>query len=227
MAFLSTGNKISGAGLDSGGAGFSVILTGTTAGNMVVVGCMAARGGGPQPTMTVTDGGNTWTNEGVAYLDPQCASISWSILGTGGSRTILVTGNGTNSYEIVIFAHEFSGPHASPSSGTAVTATGTTAAMDSGSITPSDANALIVVVGGPNSSGAITENQSPGDTDWILSNESELGGGDMGSMVYHIQTGGPTARRAVWSNTSSAWAVLGKAFKPSAAGGSRPMFRGS
>jgi hypothetical protein len=208
-----------GVSAKSSGTGVSVnlVLAGTTAGNLVVVCAIAARGGGPQPTVTVTDGGNTWNNLGVAYSDPQGASISWSTLSTGGSRTINVSGNGSNTYEIVIFAHEFSGQHATPTSGSVATNTGTSAAMDTGTVTPADADALVVGCGGPVSSGALTENQSPGDTNWTLSNEDESAGGTMGSFVYHIQTGGPTARRAVWSNTSSIWAAIGAAFKPAVA----------
>src|SRR3989475_3925498 len=135
MAFGDTGHKAKAAAV--GVVSLNVVLTGTTAGNLVVVITCFNRAA-TSADATVTDGGNTWTKETGLYNDPQGISCSWSVLTTGGDRTINTSINGVNSYDIAVFAHEFSGPAASPKSGVPITASGNSAASDTGSMTPAD-----------------------------------------------------------------------------------------
>lgn len=201
----------------SGGSVVSVDLTlnSTVAGNLVVVGTTATRSGGPASDPTVTDGGNAWTKETSQWVDPKGIGVSWSILTTGGNRTINCSPNGVNSYDITAYAHEFAGPHASPKSGTNVLADGNSTTADTGAMTPADDDSLVVALESNVSSGTVTENVSPGDTDWTLSNESESAtNASVSSMVFIILSGAPVSRRAAWTVPSSVWVTFIMAFKP-------------
>jgi hypothetical protein len=120
-----------------------------------------------------------------------------------------------------VYAHEFSGPHDTPASGTPVTATGVTAQTlaDTGAFTPADADALYVAIDGHSASGTVTENVAPGDTDWTLSNDHESGvAAEPGSMVFFIRSGSAVARRSAWTIPSSTfWAAILAGFKPAVA----------
>ena len=223
MAYTDTGHHAVNQGND-GGVSVQVTLTGTTAGNLVVVGAASNRGGGPTPTLLVTDDkSNSYTNEGVSYADPEGASISWSKITTGGTLVISVSGNGANSYDLFVAAREFAGPNASPSSGSPTGSTGTSATADTTAVTPADNDVLVCAVCGSENSGGIAENTAPGDSGWTLSDENETSVGTAGSFVFKIITGAAGTPRSAWSihdGVSSNWAARIKAFKPAASGGS-------
>lgn len=220
MSYVDTGRKAeaSGGSIQS----LNITLNSTVAGSLVVVGSSVYQNLSITPNSIVTDGGNTWTQSfsrvQTSGTERQEAALSYSVLTTGGNRTINIDPNvSTDSFDIAGFAHEFSGPAATPASGTSVTNVGTTqTTSDTTSFTPADADCLFVAVDGNSASGTITENVAPGDTNWTLSNKLESGAsGEPGSMVFFIQSGGPTARRAAWTiPTGTFWAAGIAGFKP-------------
>lgn len=230
MAWAAVGRKIEGT---VGGAGaINITLNSTVAGNFVAVGtsCYNAAGGAMEPV--VTDGGNTWTKsftkQGTGSSNIQAASLSYSILGTGGNRTIN-SDPGASTYDMWANAEEFSDPNATPASGTPATGSSTGTAgttSDTSAMTPADNDVLVIAVEGHTAGGTVTENSSPGDTGFTLSNDHESGSSaEPGSMVYKIISGSPGTPRAAWTIPSSHWACGIAAFKPSAAGGTAvPVF---
>lgn len=207
----------------AGGAGsVTVTLNSTVAGNLVVVGCSLYNSNSSiAPSLGITDGGNTYTqvfkaSRSVSF-ERQVATLWYSVLGTGGNRTIVIDANDAENYDWWCNAHEFAGADATPVSGTAVTNSGTSeTTSDTTAFTPADADALYVAVDGHSASGTVTENVSPGDTDWTLSNENESGASaEPGSMVFFIRSGGAVARRSAWTIPSGTfWAAGIGAFKP-------------
>jgi hypothetical protein len=179
VPYTDTGRKNTAIG---GGVGsVNVTLNSTVAGNLVVVGASTFNGSSIDPNSIVTDGVNAWTQTfsrvASSGANRQEAALSFSVLTTGGNLTITVD-PGTAIYDMWVDAHEFSGPHATPSSGTPVTNEGTTeTTSDTTAFTPADSSCLFVAVDGNSASGTITENVAPGNTDWTLSNENESGAG--------------------------------------------------
>lgn len=198
-------------------------------GDFVVVGVVSLRSAGPQPTLHVSDDGgggtpNTWDNStcAVSYESTNgvASTLRWSTITTGGNLTISLNGNGTNSYPMEGFIHVFQNPNASPASGTAVTANDggvSSTPMDTTAFTAADSDALYVAVAGLGNGRTITQNNAAGDTDWTLSNEQEAATFVAGSMVFKIQTGAATSRRAAWGlDSAGTWATTILAFKPAA-----------
>lgn len=218
MAWADTTRK---AEAQAGGvATVTVSLAGTVAGNHVMAGCSAYGLPGMDP-IAVSDGGNTWTDHATAELGVQAASLSSSKLGTGGTRSIVFDPLGANNHDFSAYAHEFSGGADPAVSGTPIEATGTTeTTSDTGAFTPTNADALYVAVEGNTSSGTITENVAPGDTNWTFSNDHESGtAAEPGSMVFFILSGAAVSRRSAWTIPSGAnWAAVIAGFKPAAAG---------
>lgn len=212
----------------AGSAGsVTVTLNSTVAGNLVVVGCSIYNANATAaPSLGITDGGNTYSQVFKATAssgsERQLATLWYSILGTGGNRSIVIDANDGELYDWWCAAHEFAGADAV--SGTAVTNTGTTqTTSDTTAFTPADADTLYVAVDGHSASGTVTENVSPGDTDWTLSNENESGSSaEPGSMVWFILSGAAVARRAAWTIPSGTfWAAGIGAFKPAIVDGRR------
>lgn len=219
MAYSDTTRKAEATG---GGVGsLAVTLNSTVAGNLVVVGVSSYNNASSAPSAAGSDGGNTWsqafTRTTSNGTERQEGALVYSVLGTGGNRTITID-PGASTYDMWIAAHEFSGPHATPLSGTPVTngATASTTA-DTTSFTPADADCLYVAVEGHAASGTIAENNATGDTNWTLSNENESGSAaEPGSMVFFIRSGTAVARRAAWTIPSTYYAAGIAGFKPDA-----------
>jgi hypothetical protein len=221
--YIDTGrkNEANATGVGS----LNVTLNSTVAGNLLAMGVSAFNNASVVPNSVVTDAGNTWsqsftrsTSSGTFRLE---SSVSASVLSAGGNRTITVD-PGTSTYDMWINVQEFIGPAATPLSGTPVTNVGTVeTTADTTAFTPADAGCLFVAVEGHISDGTITENVAPGDTNWIFSNDQETGAAaSPGAMVFYIQTGGPTARRAAWTIPSGAiWTAGVAGFKPAFATG--------
>lgn len=207
------------------GGSITVTLNSTVVGNTLVFGASIYNSNSDNmTTSTLSDTANTFaalsrhvTSAGVERQGSQI----WSCpITTGGNRT-LTFDPGTSNYDFSVYVHEFTGVHATPSSGTPVNnqgGAGTTA--DSTAFTPGEANCLIVSLLGNSATGTITENVNTGggaDTDWTLSNDHESGSSaEPGSMVFFIQSGGPTARRAKWTiPTGTFWAVTTVGLKSS------------
>jgi len=191
-------------------------LVGTSVGQLAVVGVAWSRAGITANT-TVSDGSNTYTRVIQQYTDPECASLFYSVLTTGGTLNVQASANGTNSADFAVMARVFSNPNATPVSGTALGAAGTSTAPDSGAFTAADNDALYVSVAGATTTSATTENQTPGDTNWSLSDENNTN--TDGSMVFKILVGAPASRRSTWLlGSSAAWATVIGAFKPVASG---------
>lgn len=223
-AITDTGNKVEAIGNDSGGAGFTFSFTSTTAGNSIVVTWTASRAS-TTPNCQISDtSGNTYTTPVSQYLSPIAVCASVGYLTTGGTLSITVKGNGTNSWPIYVAAHEFTGVvSTSPVSGTPIGASASASStVDTGSFTPSDSNTLYIAYMGDNNSGTITPNQAPGNTDWTESNQHSSAGGQDGSLVYYINSGSAVARRSVWSKAvSTTWSTLIFAVKEAAVSTSR------
>ena len=216
MAYTDTTRKVTGS--SAAAVSLDIVLNNTVAGNLVVVVCVANRAGGPASAPTITDGGNTWTKETSQWVDPTGVGISWSVLTTGGNRTINCSPNGVNTYAIAAFAHEFSGQHATPKSGTNVLSSGSSTTADTTAMTPADNDPLVVAAAGSvDGDTTFTENVGPGDTGWTLSNEQQTGAsGATGSMVFKIISGAPGTPRAAWTlSPTRAWVTFIMAFKPS------------
>lgn len=225
MAYVSTGRKNYNWG--GGVAACTVTLNSTVAGNLLVVGMSSYASDGSAQDIVVTDnvGGNTWTksyvNQGTGASNVQASGLAYCVLTTGGNTTITVDpGSFASGYDMSVYVEEFTGPHASPVSGTpAVNAsTGTSVTTAStGTMTPADNDVLVVAVMGYAATGATTENQSPGDTGFTLSNEHENGSSaEPGSMVWKIISGAPGTPRAGWTIPSTHFAAGIAAFKPAA-----------
>lgn len=224
MPFTDTGRKaeITGGGV----ASLAITLNNTVAGNLVVVGVSSYNSSSNTASSTANDGANTWTQlfsrVQSSGVERQEAALIYSVLGTGGNRTITVD-PGTVSYDMSIYAHEFSGTHATPASGTPVTNAGTTqTTADTTAFTPADPDCLYVAMLGNSATGTITENVSPGDNNWTLSNDHESGSAaEPGSMVFYISSGAAASRRAAWTIPSGTfWAAGIAAFKPAASAAS-------
>lgn len=220
MAWADTTRKAEAQG---GGLGsLAVTINNTVAGNMVVVGCSVYGNGTGDPNSAGSDGANTWSQVfsrvQASGSERQEAALLSSVLGTGGNRTITVD-PGSGTYDYSLFAHEFSGTHATPASGTPVTNSGGSGtSADTTAFTPADPDTLYIAVLGNSASGTITENVSPGDTNWTLSNDHESGSAaEPGSMVFYILSGSAASRRAAWTiPTGTFWAAGIGAFKPAA-----------
>jgi hypothetical protein len=216
MSYADTARKATALG--SIVASVNVTLNSTIAGNLVICGTSSYDGGGFSMDAVITDGGNTWTKS-FKQQDPgtsnQCANLSYSVLGTGGNRTINSDPGINTNYDIAVFVHEFSGPHTTPASGTPVgagAASGTTAST--GSMTPADNDVLVIAVLASTNPMTITENA--GSEGFSLSNENEVGGdGDRGSMVFKIISGAPGTPSHSWTlGNSTRWECGIAALKP-------------
>jgi hypothetical protein len=215
MSYADTARKATAKATTVGS--LNVTLNSTIAGNLVICGTSSYDGGGFSQEPVVTDGGNTWTKRftqtGVTVS--QCASLSYSVLGTGGNRTIN-SDPGVNTYDIALFVHEFSGPHSTPASGTPVGAGNSGSALAStGSTIPTDNDVLVIAVEAcTNPLSSITENA--GSEGFTLSNENENAiTGDAGSMVFKIMVGSPGTPSHSWTlGQSTTWECGIAAFKP-------------
>lgn len=198
-------------------------LVGTSIGQLVIV-AVAWDKAGISANTAVSDGSNTYTRLIQQYTDPECASIFYCVLTTGGTLNIQATANNSNSADYGVMARAFNNPNASPVSGTALGTAGTSTAPDTGAFTAADADALYVAVLAATTTSATTENQSPGDTDWTLSDENNTNTG--GSFVFKIISGAATSRRSVWLlGVSSQWSTVIGAFKPAAGGAPAVIIR--
>jgi hypothetical protein len=202
-----------------------VTLAGTSAGQLVVV-AVAWDKAGISANTTVTDdsGSNIYTRLIQQYTSPECAAILYSVITTGGTLNIQASANGANSADFAVMARVFNNPNASPVSGTALGTAGTSTAPDTGAFTAADADALYVAVLAATTTSATTENQSPGDTDWTLSDENNTNTG--GSFVFKIVSGAATSRDSTWLlGVSSQWSTVIGAFKPAAGGAAAVIIR--
>lgn len=223
MAFGDTGRKQKfsvGSVVSSSG----LVHTGSVAGNLLTVVSCTVRAGTNASDPTITDsGGNTWTKEATNWITGTgiAVGISWTIVAAGkdGDLTITCSPNGVNTFTFTYYSHEFTGPHASPKSGSNVTNTGTGTSVDTTAQTPADNDPLCIAAFCASGSSTIPDTGSaPGDTDWTLSNESETGvNAAESSFFYKIESGAPGTPRAVWDplGTSRTWCTLIMAFKPS------------
>jgi hypothetical protein len=220
MPFADTTRKNVAEG--TGVGSLNVTLNSTVSGNLVVAGSAVYNGSSSAPNSAITDGsGNSYTQSftrsASSGTDRLETGLSYSVLTTGGNLTITCD-PGASTYDMTVFVHEFSGPHATPTSGTPVTNAGTTeTTADTTAFTPADADALYIAVLTGWTWAAITENVAPGSTDWNLSNENESSPGNAGSMVWFIRSGAAASRRAAWTVTSGfLWTAGIAGFKKSA-----------
>lgn len=226
MAWVDTTTKRTFSGVDSGGAGLTDAGTiSVNVGDFAVVGGCTSRAGGPQPTIVITDGlSNTWDGSDAVSYSGDAGGVSsalrWSTITTGGSMAIKVVANGSSSYDVTAFIHIFQNPHATPTSGSGVSNTGTVSPMDTTAVTPADNDVLVVAVASAGgSSRTITENNGTGDAGWTLSNEQESGANCSGSLVFKIISGAPGTPRAAWTlNAGATWATRIRGFKPAGGG---------
>ena len=219
MAWTDTTRKAEAQG--GGVTSLNVTLNSTVAGNLVVAGHSSFEGAGNfAAATTYSDGGNTWTESFRTAISggKQISGLGYSVLTTGGNRTINFD-PGTSSYDMSVYVHEFSGPHATPASGTPVTSTGNSTTASTGAMTPADNDVLLIAVDGHATSGTVTENA--GSEGFTLSNDHESGtSAEPGSMVFKILSGAPGTPSHSWTIPSGLWAAGIAAFKPAAEAGS-------
>ena len=223
MAITDTTRKAENIG--SGVPSINVTINSTVAGNLLVAFGSTYRNGTGTPATTCGDGGNTWSTLKSQVrtngAEKQEAHIQYSSIASGGNRTVTYSPNAGGNCDMWGSVHEFSGHDSgSPVSGTPVGNSGTSeTTADTTGFTPADADCLYVACEGNSATGAVTENASPGDTDWTFDNDHESGAtGEPGGSVFFIRSGSAVSRRAAWTITSGTfWAAVIGAFKPSTA----------
>ncbi len=220
-SWADTGRKNKAEGQQVGS--LNVTLTGTVAGNFLAAGGSQWDNAPDAPTsVAVSDDVNgAYTSSVFSSLNDQAVSLHYVGSGAGGNITVTQTPAPAATYDTSIFIHEFSGGHATPASGTPVTATGTSTAPATGAMTPADNDVLLLSVLGFDNTGTITENA--GTEGFTLSNETEFSGtGQPGSMVFKILVGAPGTPSHSWTTENSGdWAVGIAAFKPASASSPR------
>lgn len=112
----------------------------TTAGNLLVV-CVTTR----SATVSGISGGGTWTE--TKYQGGSVYAGIWSCPNCSSTSSVTVTLSGDTSVDSCVSVQEYSGIEASPVD-TTNSGSGTAATMATGSVTPSQANNLVVGMAG-------------------------------------------------------------------------------
>lgn len=211
--WTSTGIKATGA--SSSNADSATLTLGDTSTNSFIAVSVSIFDSDANPaSITVSDNINgTYTSSFYQGITNGGIGIRYFPTNPGGNLIITANPDGATS-DFSIMAHEFCGGHATPASGSPVTATGSSTTPSTGAMTPADNNVLLLAsVVAHVTPGTITENA--GGQGFTLSNEREDGFGGTSSFVYKIISGAPGTPSESWTTTNSgAWAAGIAAFKP-------------
>ncbi|MGH7339110.1 MAG: hypothetical protein ACREKH_01335, partial [Candidatus Rokuibacteriota bacterium] len=180
MAYTDTGRKAEAQG---GGVGsLNVTLNSTVAGNFLALGSSVYQ---DETAVAVSDGVNgSYTQSFRVHVQFATAALHYVANNGGGNLTITSDpSGGAGTYDMSIYAHEFSGgPTSAPASGTPATNTGTGTTSSTTAMTPADNDVLLLAVDSHTTSGTVTENA--GGDGFSLSNEHESGASaEPGSLV--------------------------------------------
>lgn len=180
---------------------------------------------GTNPTLTVSGGSLTWVNDQTFNSGSPHVGISRALAPSGLSSGTTITrtmGSATNGNFIGGF-YITGEDQASPTTGGVGTASGSTAAWTSGSITPGVANSIVVGVN--YSDAGATGNASAPTSGWteLFDVNDPLPAGTTFTAVYQIGTSGALNPGGTWTN-AGAWVGCSAAYKPAADAGPRVTF---
>jgi hypothetical protein len=216
------GTMTCGGGVDNR----TLAITPTAVNNLLVVAVTTWEANGDK-TLTVSDPTNgTYTNAffqatGVDLDDYQQTGVAWVLTSTTSALTITVNPSGASA-DMCVAVAEFSGIAAADTQD-AVTSQASSVnnstVANSGTITTTQNDTLLIAAEGHGASGTVSENQ--GAQGYTLLNESQSGSSaEPGSWVYRIQASTCSAACGhTWTIPSDEWAAGVVAFKATGGGG--------